>query len=421
MFRRLHFGEGEVPLKFVLHAGTHKTGTTSIQKALSDNRAWLRERGLIYPGGVGVYSPEAPLKRHHVFARSFTGIYPRELAQAGQFLDDVRAQLESPRDVILLSTEEVYRHIEGYGDWQHFAEPDYWARREGYLRLLAKALENFDVKVLLFFRERLSFARSLYAELVYRNKGTRWQGSPAEFVKQFYHWFEYEQQIAMFKAVFSNVCVSSYERATERGLVRTFFQIIEFPMPPNADQIWRRSTPQDIDVSNVELPASVIAAPAFLPPCSRPAATHSKLASRESTGRISTISSLARRAQRGMSHQERLKQVHWIARTMDEKFQVPGTRLRFGWDAIMGLIPGIGDALASVASLVIVHHAWRLGMPCFLLLRMLGNIGIDLILGIVPVAGDALDLAWKANRKNVRLLELSARQRKRCVSEFPPH
>jgi len=90
---------------------------------------------------------------------------------------------------------------------------------------------------------------------------------------------------------------------------------------------------------------------------------------------------------------------------MDEKFQVPGTRLRFGWDAIMGLIPGIGDALGSVASLVIVHHAWRLGMPSFLLLRMLGNIGIDLILGIVPVAGDAFDLAWKANRKNVRLLE----------------
>ena len=90
---------------------------------------------------------------------------------------------------------------------------------------------------------------------------------------------------------------------------------------------------------------------------------------------------------------------------MDEQFQIPRTRLRFGWDAIIGIIPGVGDVLTSAASLVIVHHAWRLGTPSPLLARMLGNIGIDLILGIVPVAGDALDLAWKANRKNVRLLE----------------
>jgi hypothetical protein len=90
---------------------------------------------------------------------------------------------------------------------------------------------------------------------------------------------------------------------------------------------------------------------------------------------------------------------------MDEKFQVPGTTVRFGWDAIIGLIPGVGDALSSVASLVIVHHAWRLGMPSFLLLRMLGNIGVDLVLGIVPIAGDAFDVVWKANMKNAMLLK----------------
>jgi Domain of unknown function (DUF4112) len=391
-------------LKLVLHAGTHKTGTTSIQKALWYNRAWLRARGLIYPDGEGVYSPQAPLKNHHVFARSFTGIYPGGLTQAGQFLDSVRAQLESPQDVILLSTEDVYRHIQGYDYWQHFA-PDYWARREGYLRLLAKALQNFDVKVLLFFRERQSFARSLYAELV--RKG--WQCSPAEFVEQFHHWFEYEQQIALFKAVFSNVCVSSYESATERGLIRTFFRIIKFPMPPNAEQIWRRSTPQDIDVSNVVLPATVIAAPAFLQPrranSNRPIATLSKPTRRQSFGRISTASPVSGRAKRAMTHQEQLKQVQWIARTMDEQFRLPGTRLRFGWDAIIGLIPVMGDALTSAASFVIVHHAWRLGTPSFLLLRMLGNIGIDLVIGIVPIAGDAFDVAWKANMKNARLLK----------------
>jgi hypothetical protein len=90
---------------------------------------------------------------------------------------------------------------------------------------------------------------------------------------------------------------------------------------------------------------------------------------------------------------------------MDEQFRIPGTRIRFGWDPIIGLLPGVGDVLTSAISLVILHHSWRLGMPFFLLLRMLGNIGVDLVLGIVPVAGDAFDIAWKANRKNARLLK----------------
>jgi len=90
---------------------------------------------------------------------------------------------------------------------------------------------------------------------------------------------------------------------------------------------------------------------------------------------------------------------------MDEQFRIPGTRLRFGWDAIIGMIPGMGDVLTSAASLVIVHHAWRLGTPSPLLARMLGNIGIDFLLGIVPIAGDAFDVAWKANMKNATLLK----------------
>jgi hypothetical protein len=219
-------------LRLILHAGTHKTGTTSIQKVLSDNRSWLRHHGLIYPDGDGV-------RHHHEFAGAFTGS-PKRSAQAVQFLDGARTQFESPRDVILISSENVYRHIEGHNDFKHFADADYWVRRDGYLRRLAEALHGFDVTVLLFFRERQSFARSLYAELVLSKK--RWQGSPGEFVAEFCHWFEYERQIATFKAVFSNVRTLSYEKATEQGLIRTFFRTIEFPMPPNADQIWKRKT-----------------------------------------------------------------------------------------------------------------------------------------------------------------------------------
>jgi hypothetical protein len=107
----------------------------------------------------------------------------------------------------------------------------------------------------------------------------------------------------------------------------------------------------------------------------------------------------------GMSHQERLTQAQLLARVMDEQFVIPGTGIRFGWDSILGLFPGLGDAITSAISLLIVHHAWQTGASRIVLGRMLANIGVDFLLGAVPLVGDAFDLAWKANRKNARLLE----------------
>jgi hypothetical protein len=107
----------------------------------------------------------------------------------------------------------------------------------------------------------------------------------------------------------------------------------------------------------------------------------------------------------GMSHEERLQQVRFLARIMDEQFIVPGTNVRFGWDSILGLFPGLGDAITSAISLLIVHHAWQTGASRIVLARMLANIGVDFLIGAVPLVGDALDFAWKANRKNARLLE----------------
>ena len=106
-----------------------------------------------------------------------------------------------------------------------------------------------------------------------------------------------------------------------------------------------------------------------------------------------------------MSHQERLNQVQSLARLMDEQFVVPGTRIRFGWDSILGVFPGFGDVITSAISLLIVHHAWQTGASPIVLARMLANIGLDFMLGAIPLVGDALDFAWKANRKNARLLE----------------
>ncbi len=107
----------------------------------------------------------------------------------------------------------------------------------------------------------------------------------------------------------------------------------------------------------------------------------------------------------GKTHQERLEQTRWLAHMMDDQFSIPGTNFRFGWDSIIGLFPGIGDAVTSAVSLLIVHHAYQSGAGPITLARMLGNVGLDLVIGAVPLVGDIFDAAWKGNRKNLRLLE----------------
>jgi hypothetical protein len=107
----------------------------------------------------------------------------------------------------------------------------------------------------------------------------------------------------------------------------------------------------------------------------------------------------------GMSHEERLAQVRWFANLMDDAFRVPGTPLRFGWDSVLGLFPGLGDVLTSALSLLIVYHAWQTGASKLTLARMLGNVGLDFAIGAIPFLGDLFDFAFKANRRNARLLE----------------
>jgi hypothetical protein len=103
-----------------------------------------------------------------------------------------------------------------------------------------------------------------------------------------------------------------------------------------------------------------------------------------------------------MTHEQRLAQVRWIAGMMDDQFRIPGTPLRFGWDSVLGLFPGIGDVLTSAVSLLIVHHAWQTKASPLTMTRMLGNVGIDFVVGAIPFVGDLFDFAFKANRKNAR-------------------
>jgi len=99
------------------------------------------------------------------------------------------------------------------------------------------------------------------------------------------------------------------------------------------------------------------------------------------------------------------------ARLLDSQFRIPGTRLTFGLDPIIGLVPGVGELVGPVFGLVVMVHAWKMGVPKVIMARMLVNAGIDAIAGIVPLVGDVVDLFWKANLANVRLLERHAFER----------
>ena len=89
---------------------------------------------------------------------------------------------------------------------------------------------------------------------------------------------------------------------------------------------------------------------------------------------------------------------------LDDCFRIPGTRIRFGVDGIVGLIPAIGDVLTGLASCILIFAAWVRGVPYVTLTRMVVNLGIDVVIGAVPLLGDIFDVAWKANRRNYKLL-----------------
>lgn len=99
-----------------------------------------------------------------------------------------------------------------------------------------------------------------------------------------------------------------------------------------------------------------------------------------------------------------LRRVQVVATLLDEAVRLPGTNFRFGIDPIVGMIPGLGDLLGGVASAYIILEAARAGAPASVLLRMTMNVGMDTLVGAVPVAGDLFDFAWKSNTRNALLL-----------------
>jgi hypothetical protein len=93
-----------------------------------------------------------------------------------------------------------------------------------------------------------------------------------------------------------------------------------------------------------------------------------------------------------------------LSRVLDTALRIPGTRIRFGLDPILGIVPGLGDAIAALIGGYIVWSAVRAGAPRIIVGRMLANIAVDAIVGAVPVAGTVFDVAFKAHRRNANML-----------------
>ncbi|WP_404364093.1 DUF4112 domain-containing protein [Marinobacter sp.] len=112
-----------------------------------------------------------------------------------------------------------------------------------------------------------------------------------------------------------------------------------------------------------------------------------------------------------LKHERALARLDRYARTLDSRFRIPFTRIRFGLDPLVGLVPGIGDAIGLGLSFYLISEAVALRAGSGIVGKMLGNVAVDFLVGLVPLLGDAFDLVWRANDRNANLLRQHINQR----------
>lgn len=110
---------------------------------------------------------------------------------------------------------------------------------------------------------------------------------------------------------------------------------------------------------------------------------------------------------------DRMARVEKLADWLDQRWKVPGTEWRIGIDGFLGLLPGVGDTLSAALSSYIIYEAHQLKAPWHLKARMVWNMFVDWLVGIIPLVGDVFDFAWKANQKNATLLREHLRKNPR--------
>ncbi|WP_421726512.1 hypothetical protein [Bauldia sp.] len=195
-----------------LHIGSHKTGTTAIQKFAHAPRRKLRNRGLWYPGYSEIGRPSRYGHHHfsHAVANAPRGGFRPE--DALRFAEAIRQRRRDGEDV-LISAEPIYRHVLGEGD--------YWQQRRAYVEHLRDVLELDDVVVVAVLRRQDGFARSLYQEKV---RAKRYTAPFRQFLVEERQDFEYHRQLEPFADVFGRVDVKVYEDLRDKGLIDAFFQ-----------------------------------------------------------------------------------------------------------------------------------------------------------------------------------------------------
>jgi len=106
----------------------------------------------------------------------------------------------------------------------------------------------------------------------------------------------------------------------------------------------------------------------------------------------------------GPSREDSLARITLLAKLLDSAFVIPGLNRRIGLDAVLGLVPGVGDAVSAALASYIIWEARQLGLPRWKIARMVGNVAVDTALGAIPLAGDVFDVFFKANERNLRII-----------------
>lgn len=195
--------------RLVLHIGTHKTGTTSVQHALARARRGLRAQGIIYPDTRAALGGSARV--HHAVARALTAVDPGEVAGIEKLVDELL--MSTPRQsTVLISAESLYGHVDGTTRWRaatHTGE-EYWERRRRYLARLASVFRGFELEVLLVLRRPDRYLESYHAERVTKALAplpfSQWRERRRVLA-------EYSAQVALLREVVGPVTVVQYEHA----------------------------------------------------------------------------------------------------------------------------------------------------------------------------------------------------------------
>jgi hypothetical protein len=225
-------------VRLILHVGTHKTGTTSIQKVLHDHSRYLKTHGLYYPSSLSYRGTRGHLKFSHDVARDTE--QSRRNTQA--FVQRIKKNAKAV-DTILLSSEALYRHVLGTEDIASMVQKNYLDGRQSYVNRLAELFADFDVEVVVYCRDYGYFLAWLHRTSV---KSGGWQGAASDFKNQFFDHFAYERQFEIFRSVFPRLIIHSYENAKEHGLIRHFFSQLGFPVPAGSEVVWERPTKRSI-------------------------------------------------------------------------------------------------------------------------------------------------------------------------------